>query len=56
MKPLNPFDDDQQPSKKLKKIVITRKMELDYDEGEDSRPLSKYIPKVLGRVQEKTKK
>jgi hypothetical protein len=55
MKPPNPFDDDQQPSKKLKIITILGVMELDDDEGEDSKPLSKYVPKVLGRVQEKIK-
>jgi hypothetical protein len=39
----------------LKTIVISGEMESNDDEGKDSKPLSMYIPKILGKVQEKAK-
>jgi hypothetical protein len=46
-------DEKSHPTKKLKLLpTIFSKEDFDYDDGEDSKPLSKFKPKVLGGVQE----
>jgi hypothetical protein len=46
-------DEESHPTKKLKLLlIIPSKKDFDSDDEEDSKPLSKYKPKVLGRVQE----
>jgi hypothetical protein len=46
-------DEESHPTKKLKLLpFILSKEDFDFDDGEDSKPLFKYKPKVLSKVQE----
>jgi hypothetical protein len=49
--------DDKQPKKKRKKlpIISNESLELEisnFDDGSDSKPLSKYMSKALGKMQD----
>ncbi len=45
------MDEKSHPTKKLKLLpTILSKEDFNFDDWEDNKPLSKYKPKVLGRV------
>jgi len=46
-------DEESHPMNKLKLLpTILSKEDFDFDYGEDNKPLFKYKPKVLSKVQE----